>query len=326
MVEGEIEEKLIYFWDAFVRNFFVCPELELEAAEPCGEHLHSARVSALRAKPLLVVSPDASESQSTRDARPPDTSWSHPLSYAKTPSRVFIGNSHFYIFVRLYHVVLTRLAAAKEMATAEQEKLAAAADVGDCKTGTSHQLPAAQPNGLSAAGVEAEGSDIKSNDALSRMAMLTSLRRDSNGDLYAAFQAALKLLIDGKMEAATYEDGEFAAIMQNSLAHAAPSLTRAHATRNTQHATRNTQHGLQAPRTAHHAPRTTHRAPRTTLPTNHCRHHHDACLCSDVSLRWQCSGRSWVPMPTFSSPCIRSYPRLSSSYRCCWSRTHHRNC
>eukprot|EP00966_Prymnesium_polylepis_P172741 3994984-Prymnesium_polylepis.1 len=55
-------------------------------------------------KPLLIASPDPSEELATREARPPENRWSMPLSYSKTSSQLFIGNSHFYIFVRLYHI------------------------------------------------------------------------------------------------------------------------------------------------------------------------------------------------------------------------------
>lgn len=203
VVEGEIEEKISTFWHTFVRHFFVCPELE--RADASAQPLETAP----DCKPLLIVSADSSEEQATRDARPPESRWSHPLSYAKKSSQLFLGNSHFYIFVRLYHVILTRLAAAKDMASREQEKAAAAAAASGAKADTSAGLPvpAAQPNGLSAAGVEAEGGAARSSDASSRAALLTSLRAESDGDLYAAFQLALKQLIDGKMEASTYEDG-----------------------------------------------------------------------------------------------------------------------
>ena len=51
-----------------------------------------------------------------------------PLGYDKISSQLFIGNSHFYIFVRLYHIVMERLAAAQEMAIAAKEEAAALAE------------------------------------------------------------------------------------------------------------------------------------------------------------------------------------------------------
>merc|ERR1719498_2214453 len=83
--------------------------------------------AAVGTKPLLIVTPDPSEDSATRDARPPASRYGMPLSYKKTSSQLFIGDSHFYIFIRLYHVILERLAAAKEMAS-KAEQLSAPDD------------------------------------------------------------------------------------------------------------------------------------------------------------------------------------------------------
>jgi len=190
VVEGEIEEKLSEFWSKFVTKFFACPR---ETAEPMQVE------PAVGVKPLLIASPDASEDGATREARPPDTRWSMPLSFAKTTWQLFIGNQHFYIFVRLYHIVLERLAAAKEMATAakESESSEPATANGDEKSAAGAAMPAtaAQQNGIGG-----------STDTISRAALLEQLRRESNGDPYAAFTSALYQLIEGKMEASVYED------------------------------------------------------------------------------------------------------------------------
>ena len=102
--EEEIEEKLSEFWASFVRPFFRCPELAAEdGAEPMEED-----EAKLRAKPLLIVSADSSEADATREARPPEQRWEAPLCYPKTSAQIFVGNSHFCIFARLYHVILER--------------------------------------------------------------------------------------------------------------------------------------------------------------------------------------------------------------------------
>lgn len=190
VVEGEIEEKLSDFWSNFVTKFFACPR-SLNSGACDAEQLKS---SCLGVKPLIIASPDATEESATREARPPETRWSLPLSFPKTTHQLFIGNSHFYIFVRLYHIVLERLAAAKEMATLAQESESPESDCianGDEKT----SVPAASQNGITGTG-----------DTGSRSVLLDSLRRDSGGDLYGTFTNALHQLIEGKMEASVYED------------------------------------------------------------------------------------------------------------------------
>ncbi|KAL1524465.1 hypothetical protein AB1Y20_019359 [Prymnesium parvum] len=194
VVEGEIEEKLSHFWETFVRRFFACADLEPDDSKG-ATMMELDDCTNLGHKPLLIASPDPSEEQATREARPPESRWSMPLSYPKTSAQLFIGNSHFYIFVRLYHIIMERLGAAKEMAAAAKEEAAAISETenGDKDAAA---LPAAQQNGLGGA----------AGDAMSRAALLESLRKESKGDLYVAFTMALYQLVEGKMEASVYED------------------------------------------------------------------------------------------------------------------------
>jgi len=50
------------------------------------------------------------------------------------------------------------------------------------------------------------GLDGASTEQQSRASLLESIRTEAKGDLYVAFQTCLRQLIDGKMEASTYED------------------------------------------------------------------------------------------------------------------------
>ena len=188
--DDEIEEKLTQFWGDFVRPFFRCPELE-----PQAEAMEvDASKGAARAKPLLVVSPDASEEVATREGRPPEQRWGAPLCYTKTSAQLFVGNSHFCIFARLYHVILERLAAAKVMASKSQE-IASANGADDMDEGKDAE------NGLEDGAAATPG-----EAAATRAQLLASLRREANGDMYQAFLSSLRQLVEGKMEASVYED------------------------------------------------------------------------------------------------------------------------
>ena len=200
--EGEIEEKIEAFWKDFVVKFFVCPDLPAELAE--GGKAAASSSSAMdvddddglpKTKPLLIVAAGMGEELATRDARPPEQRWSMPLSYPKTSNQLLIGNSHFYIFARLYHIIMCRLDAARGMAR-KAEKVAAAAE----STG---EKPA-ETNGVAAGAAAAEAG--ASAEHVSRSELLKQIRTEAKGDLYVAFQSCLKQLIDGKMEASTYED------------------------------------------------------------------------------------------------------------------------
>jgi len=200
VVEGEIDEKLRAFWDAFVRKFFVCPESDAgkgEATDGDEMQVDESRGTPPKKysnKPLVIVSADGSEENATRDARPPDSRWAMPLNYPKTSNQLFIGNSHFYIFVRLYHIVIMRLDSAREMASKQQQQEADAgsdangADKADSSTNGIGAMPSA------------------SADQQSRQQLLESIRQEAKGDIYVAFLSCLRQLIDGKMEASTYED------------------------------------------------------------------------------------------------------------------------
>merc|ERR1719424_280357 len=187
--EEEIEDKLSEFWVGFVRPFFRCPELSPEeSAEPMEEDEAKPR-----AKPLLIVSADASEADSTREARPPEQRWEAPLCYPKTSAQTFVGNSHFCIFARLYHVIIERLSAAKTMASK-----AAATNGAEEPPPKEEEVP--KEEGAEDAAESAAGS------AASRAQLLASLRREANGDMYQAFLLSLRQLVEGKMEASVYED------------------------------------------------------------------------------------------------------------------------
>ena len=209
VVEGEIDEKLKSFWDSFVRVFFACPESDDAVAAAAaakaggaadGDAMEvddgSAAVAERRTnKPLVIVSADPSEEGATRDVRPPDSRWAMPLNYPKTSHQLFIGNSHFYIFVRLYHIIVMRLDSAREMAAKQQLDAEANATSADASADD------ASTNGVAAGAMPAASADQQT-----RQQLIESLRKDSNGDLYAAFLSCLRQLIDGKMEASTYED------------------------------------------------------------------------------------------------------------------------
>ena len=191
--DDEIEEKLTQFWGDFVSVFFRCPELE--EAEADSMEVDASKGGGARAKPLLVVSPDASEEVATREGRPPEQRYGAPLCYTKTSAQLFVGNSHFCIFARLYHVILERLAAAKVMATKAQATASAnGADEMD-------QEAKDGDNGLEDGTAATPG-----EAAATRAQLLASLRREANGDMYQAFLSSLRQLVEGKMEASVYED------------------------------------------------------------------------------------------------------------------------
>jgi len=198
VVEGEIDEKLGAFWASFVRKFFVCPDADADvaaklgvaAAPPSAMDVDEGAAKPRRHKPLLIVAADASEPDAMRDTRPPESRWCMPLGYAKTSHQKFIGNSHFYIFVRLYHIILMRLDAAREMASKQQSQQ------------SQHDEVAPPPTEADANGID----PASSTESQSRAQLLESVRSEAKGDLYVAFQSCLRQLIDGKMEASTYED------------------------------------------------------------------------------------------------------------------------
>jgi paired amphipathic helix protein Sin3a len=207
--EGEIEDKLVNFWKGFVRTFFVCPDQKVAdgAAAPAADDSmdvdDGASADGVRCKPLLIVAPGDGETEATRDARPPEQRWTMPMQYPKTSAQLFLGNSHFYIFTRLYHVIAMRLDAARGMAAAAQASAETAAEAnGDDKATAA--ATAVNSNGIAAAASVADGG--ASADQMSRASLLAQIRADCKGDLYVAFTSCLKQLIDGKMEASTYED------------------------------------------------------------------------------------------------------------------------
>jgi hypothetical protein len=54
--------------------------------------------------------------------------------FLQVSTQLFVGNSHYYIFIRLYHVIMERLAAAKEMACKSQELAESDAPPADAET------------------------------------------------------------------------------------------------------------------------------------------------------------------------------------------------
>jgi hypothetical protein len=227
VVEGDIDEKLRAFWKNFVRKFFVCPDADAEvlarkASEGGAADGTAAGTAAVasdssagaadamdvdpqettpprRHKPLLIVSADVGEEAATRDARPPESRWLMPLSYSKTSHQKFIGNSHFYIFVRLYHIILMRLDAAKDMAAKAAKEYAS-------RQITDAEAAASKADAAAASSSAANGVDEASAEALNRASELQRIRDECKGDMYLAFISCLRQLIDGKMEASAYED------------------------------------------------------------------------------------------------------------------------
>ena len=199
--EEDVETKIQSFWGGFVLKFFACADVDA-AAGAAGAAAMEVDGAAPRAKPVVVVSADAAEEGATREGRPPEQRWSHPLAYAKTSAQLFVGSSHFYIFARLYHVIIERLAAAKEMA-AKSEELATQQEAkggeaaGERTPGGSHGA-AADENGVDGDGEKSE--------TLSRAQLLDNLKKEHGGDLYAAFTSCLKQVVEGKMEPSVYED------------------------------------------------------------------------------------------------------------------------
>lgn len=174
--EGEIPRRVAHFWDALVRPFFCCLELESPAARPAAP--------AAGTKPLVIVAAEEGEDEATREAQPPEERHSMPLSYPKTSEQILLGNSHLYIFIRLYHIVLDRLAAAREMAS---------------KASQASGDDAATENGATAL-------PAGSAEQEARRRAIAKLKEEAGGDLYLAFLAALRQLVEAKLEAATYED------------------------------------------------------------------------------------------------------------------------
>ena len=199
--EGEIDEKIEQFWDEFIRKFFVCPDLP--AADGAAAASDAMDVDGPKTKPLLVVAAGDGEELATRDARPPDQRWAMPLTYPKTSSQLFIGNSHFYIFSRLYHLIVSRLDFARGMA-AEAQAEDKANGKEEAASGAS-AAASATANGI-APNAAAAGVGGASADQVSRVALIAQLRSEAKGDLYVAFTSCLKQVIEGKMEASTYED------------------------------------------------------------------------------------------------------------------------
>ena len=126
-----------------------------------------------------------------------------PMTYPKTSAQLFLGNSHFYIFVRLYHVIAMRLDAARGMAAVAQAAAEQSAEANGDDKATAAATAVSSGNGIASA---ASVADESSADQMSRAALLAQIRADCKGDLYVAFTSCLKQLIDGKMEASTYED------------------------------------------------------------------------------------------------------------------------
>lgn len=116
-----------------------------------------------------------------------------PLSYPKTSSQLLLGNSHLYVFVRLYHIVIERLAAAREMAAKASEAKGdePMGDVGG----------AGGENGAAEAVLSAA-----SAEQAARAKMIAALKEEAGGDLYRVFLLALRQLVEAKLEASTYED------------------------------------------------------------------------------------------------------------------------
>tara|TARA_B100000513_G_scaffold16646_1_gene6622 strand:- start:143 stop:958 length:816 start_codon:yes stop_codon:yes gene_type:complete len=153
--------------------------------------------------------------------------------FLKVSTQLFVGNSHYYIFIRLYHVIMERLAAAKEMACKSQELAESDAPPADAETDAENGEAAEHadengPGSESAAALSASSEQVKlvfepflpyvaphfshiSHVILvcfqaSRMALVATLKRETSGDLYKAFLSALRQLIEGKLEASAYED------------------------------------------------------------------------------------------------------------------------
>jgi len=97
-----------------------------------------------------------------------------------------------------------RLDAARGMAAKAQASSEAAGELNGDDKGTA-TATAVSTNGIASAASVEQGSGA-SADQMSRAALLAQIRKDCGGDLYVAFQSCLKQLIDGKMEASTYED------------------------------------------------------------------------------------------------------------------------
>jgi len=174
----------------------VCPDQPMEAAEAAGDAMEEDATGP-KTKPLLVVAAGMDEDLATRDARPPEQRWSMPLTYPKTSSQLFIGNSHFYIFSRLYHIILMRLDAARTMAAKADP---AGAESAEAANG---EKEASATNGIAAGAAGVGGA---STEHATRASLIASIRSEAKGDLYLAFQTCLKQLVEGKMEASTYED------------------------------------------------------------------------------------------------------------------------
>ena len=91
--EEDVETKIQSFWGDFVLKFFACADVDA-AAGAAGAAAMEVDGAAPRAKPVVVVSADAAEEGATREGRPPEQRWSHPLAYAKTSAQLFVGSSH----------------------------------------------------------------------------------------------------------------------------------------------------------------------------------------------------------------------------------------
>ena len=199
--EEDVETKIQSFWGDFVLKFFACADVDA-AAGAAGAAAMEVDGAAPRAKPVVVVSADAAEEGATREGRPPEQRWSHPLAYAKT-SALFVGSSHFYIFARLYHVIIERLAAAKEMA-AKSEELATQQEAKGGEA-AGERTPGGSPHGAAADENGVDGDGEKSERCRARRSRL-DVKKEHGGDLYAAFTSCLKQVVEGKMEPSVYED------------------------------------------------------------------------------------------------------------------------
>jgi hypothetical protein len=296
--EGEIEEKISTFWKHFVRKFFVCPDQPMEAAaaaEAAGDAMEEDATGP-KTKPLLVVAAGMDEDLATRDARPPEQRWSMPLTYPKTSSQLFIGNSHFYIFSRLYHIILMRLDAARTMAAKADP---AGAESAEAANG---EKEASATNGIAAGAAGVGGA---STEHATRASLIASIRSEAKGDLYLAFQTCLKQLVEGKMEASTYEDVLRTLLGTNAYLlftlHKIVSQARPIPERSSRRVTRT--HGAASHRNAPPSRQTTGRSS-------------DPCACA----------RSGVVALTVSNGLLCVARRRSSSCRCCWWRRRRRSC
>jgi len=192
----EIDARIGEFWDALVRPFFSCAELE-----PAGhaDAMETDSTAEPTTKPVVFVAAEFGEEAATREAKPPQSHRAMPLSYPKSTSQVLLGNSHLYIFVRLYHIVMERLAAAREMAkkasrASGDEDMAEATENKAATHGAANGSAAASE--LSAVSLEQEA----------RRQTIAKLKDEAGGDLYLAFLAALRQLVEAKLEASSYED------------------------------------------------------------------------------------------------------------------------